>query len=568
MVDKGKAVEILDAVTLNRLNTFEVPHSDSFPSGSCRFSPHSRILTKFDGEKLVSWDLQTGGPVGTILSAVAIGDRFVSATYSTDGKTFAAAYRSLRSEALINVYDLLSKTHKGSYHISKGRLLDPIWAHGDRLRFATKNGGRITIWEAAFTFTHPPAEVASFPTPDSTDDVKEFLFLPTPGPRLALTFKDKVSVWDAETSKFLLESGPIPVSDTIAPPPPSRFRGSSFSSGGRFFASMTDLPEAYVWRESPTGYTLHQRLIFTSVPQALQATRTYLSPNGESVIVQLENTIHLWPTTDQITPPSSIQTGKKRNDNYPFILAFSPNETLAAFVRKEGNVVTVLDLQSGGPQVVIDTGMRAGCLGVAESTVIVVGREGKIVTWSLPAGNDTLNSRVTITNNVQTTMLGISQSALISISPDFSRVAITSLAPRSLLTTLGVYDASTGRRLAVTNITKLQRSLRFTPDGRGIWGVSDGDKVEGWEILQNSESDRARLMSLDRAAAPQAFFPWQSHRGYKVTSDGWVLSPTQKRLLWLPHYWRLDRWDMTWSGRYLGLGYLELPEVVILEFPE
>ena len=567
-VIKRLTVEVLDAVTLNRLNAFKLSHFRNL-SSRCSFSPDTRVLTKIESGTLVSWDLQTGAPVETHLPALDLLSGIFSTTYSPDRKMFAVAYRS-SDGVFINTYDLLSGAHKGPYRISGGRVINLIWTHGDRLRFATTKGGSITIWEVAFTLQHPPAEAASFPAPDGTDDALELLLLLTP-PRLALTFEDKVSVWDLEASKFLLESGPIPVSEAIAPPPPSRFGRSSFSSCGRFFASMTNLPEAYVWRESPTGYTLHQRLVFTGVPRAFQVPRTYLSPSGESIIVHLNNTIHLWPTADQIPHPSSIPTEKKKNGNYPFIRAFSPNETLAAFARMEGSVVTVLDLQSGDPRVVIDTGMRVGCMGVAESTVVVAGKEGRIVTWSLPAGNDTLNSRATITNNIQlqTIMPVISEPKLFSISPDLSRVAISASLPLSHPATQGVYDASTGKCLAEAMSTSNLDLLWFTPDGREIWGLYESGETKGWEILQdNNKPGCAELKALRWASIPQGGYPWWSYCGYGVTDDGWALNSTQKRLLWLPHYWRLGRWDITWSGRYLGLGHPGLPEVVILEFPK
>ena len=92
--------------------------------------------------------------------------------------------------------------------------------------------------------------------------------------------------------------------------------------------------------------------------------------------------------------------------------------------------------------------------------------------------------------------------------------------------------------------------------------------MEGWEILQGQESGDTELRSLGRTECSHKVFPWQLSRSYGATGDGWVLGPTQKRLLWLPRYWRLDKRWMTWSGQYLGLRYRELPEVVILEFPE
>ena len=295
---------------------------------------------------------------------------------------------------------------------------------------------------------------------------------------------------------------------------------------------MTDLPEAYVWRESPNGYTLHQRLVPTITSSYF--LHPFLSPNGESLIVFFNYAIHLFSTTDQNLSPSSIPT-EKRNGNKPFILEVSTDGTLAGFVRSGDNVITVLDLQSGDPRVVIDAGMRVGGLGVAGSAVVIIGAEGRIVTWSLLAENDTQKSRVNIAN-IQTTILAVPlptvQLEPVSVSPDLSLVAIGSSRGRIL----EVYDTPTGRRLAAVSAAGSLQLLRFTPNGGEIWGVYDFDAgVEGWEIPQNRKSDRTELKSLGRTAYQPKGFPWQSHLNYKVADDGWVLSPTQTRLLWLPH---------------------------------
>ena len=71
---------------------------------------------------------------------------------------------------------------------------------------------------------------------------------------------------------------------------------------------------------------------------------------------------------------------------------------------------------------------------------------------------------------------------------------------------------------------------------------------------------------MGTTACPPGVPPWESSRGYRVTDDGWILSPTQKRLLWLPYRWRSTEDQRRWGGRFLGLLLHELPEVVILEF--
>lgn len=66
-----------------------------------------------------------------------------------------------------------------------------------------------------------------------------------------------------------------------------------------------------------------------------------------------------------------------------------------------------------------------------------------------------------------------------------------------------------------------------------------------------------KLQPLGATACPPGAPPWQSSRGYKITHDGWITGPTQQRLLWLPHRWRLFERRRRWSGRFLGLSHNE-----------
>ena len=53
----------------------------------------------------------------------------------------------------------------------------------------------------------------------------------------------------------------------------------SFSPDGRFFACGTIASEIHLWKDSPTGYKLHQKV----KTAGHEVCRTLLSPNGESI---------------------------------------------------------------------------------------------------------------------------------------------------------------------------------------------------------------------------------------------------------------------------------------------
>ena len=213
-------------------------------------------------------------------------------------------------------------------------------------------------------------------------------------------------------------------------------------------------------------------------------------------------------------------------------------------------MVRILDLRSGYLRLTIDTGMEVRCLGVGGDTVVVVDRE-KIVTWSLPGGDGVRT--VTLDGNYLSP----------SLSPDLSRIAASS----EFSSLLSIYDATTGRCLEDTIVIEAS-DVGFTRDGREVWSSSSYSGINGWEIIEGGVSGAMKLKPLKNTLYPSRTFLWDSICGYKVADGGWVLSPTQKRLLWLPHRWREDRREYRlWSGRFLGLSH-RLSEVVILEFLE
>ena len=542
-VTARESIEVLDAVTLNRLAAFK--HCPDH--GHFGFSPDSRSLTLFTPSKLISWDIQTGGCQSEILPKP--GEQFTvaaSSTYSKSGKMVAVAcFLANSSRFKVYTFDLPSRTCLGS--LSTGKLVTPIWTHDEYLRLAIIHPGSITIWEVEFTLKHPPTQVESFPIPDEVVDGKNFLFLPVLH-RLAFTLNDTVQVRDVKASKLLLKSKYSHYSQTY-----------SFSSDGHFFTSAVINGEFHVWKESPAGYALHQQPPFLF--DGLEPP--FLSPNGRSIIFSLGSTINLWHTGDQTFSPPSPPT---EEESY-FLLAFSPNEKSAAFTQSETNVVTILDLPSGNLRLTIDTGMKVKGLGVTEGTVVVVD-EGKIVTWNLPGGGRAFNA--SINDSVWTVMFEGCSFDFLSLSTDLSQIAGLGLHKQGVGYGLGIYDVSTGKLLASTESNWFYQPW-FDRDEREVWTKTDnfggGPQGDGWEIIKGSVSGAMELKPLEETLYPSRTFLWHSILGYQVTDDGWVLSPTRKRLLWLPHRWRSIQEYRLWSRRYLGLSHGQ-SEVVILEFLE
>ncbi|KAF9642938.1 hypothetical protein BDM02DRAFT_3176389 [Thelephora ganbajun] len=547
-------IVILDAMTLERTTTLDYPLDRLSATRLLVFSQNARLLTwcgvLANGSKLISWDLQTGGLVSAIAPEQSTNPH--SLTYSACGTIIAASSLG-NSTFTISIYNVLLGTHTHSHSV-EGRPLEEIWTHGERLRFATIDSGSITTWEVGFASAHAPVRIESLPVPDDFHPSR-FRFHPTSS-RLAFTTGTSTIVWDAQDSKFLLST------DTNG----YEVTSMSLSSDGRFLACKMGKLGIDLWKESPTGYALHRKLISDTG----FFNEVLVSPNGESIIASSGPVIQLWRTTDSITSLSDPSTLTSQKSNNASILAFSPGEALAAVTRMEDKMVTVLDLNSGTMRLTIDTGMEVCAVGVAGSSIVVVG-EGKIVTWNLPVGNPILNPRANVNDSVLTTTfndLPPPDFSIASVSPDLRHIAMVEFHRRRTTEPnhLHLYDIPTGQHLVSVEINSYTHPW-FTSDGREVLCESYWGTMERWKIIEDSGSD-TRLEHLGSSICPPSVLPWQSARGYEVTDDGWVLSPSGKQLLWLPPSWRSNVQDRMWSGRFLWLLDWRLPEPVILELEE
>ena len=575
-VAKSGAVNICDAATLNSLSTFKSPSYIKLQA--LTFSPDGNFLAQFNDGAFVTWDLQTGASVGiTFPEGLDMKHTNFPCTYSMDGRMIAVVYYDRSGNTFIGTHNL-STTHTHLYSVSEGDIIPPIWTNGEVLQFATLEPGDITIWEVDFTLANKPRVVKSFVVPIKITGEKGFkqaLFLPGIC-RLGIVHEAQLFVWDTQGSKFLLNI-------RVYHP-----KEMTFSSNGHFFAcTLGNEEEVHVWREAPAGYTLHQKLVF-SVDHP--STSPLLSPDGGLIIIPLPPTIHLWHTKDPIFPSHPTVNTML----YRFTLGFSPNKTLAAFARQYRDAVIVLDLRSGDPQLVIDTGMEIEHLGLDENTIVVVDKK-KIVSWALAIES----ARANVSDNIQTTTFDLSPLSngqgfiTLFLSPDLSLVVISWHSYIGILASMGIYDVSNGRCLAVarpnlgmlkssstshqlrvTNTSKIEMAECagpfFTPDGHEICCVThqQNSPVYRWQIVDESESGTTRLQPLGMAGCPSVILPWQSSFGYTVTDDGWILSSTQKRLLWLPPRWRSYDQYRIWSGEFLGLRHPQLAEPVIIQFLE
>jgi len=446
---------------------------------------------------------------------------------------------------IISTYNTISGICISSHSVLES-VAGEIWTHGECLQFVTVESGSITIWEASFTSSHAPTEIGSLPTPSNFSS-NALVFLPTLS-RLAFMLPGRVLVWDAQHQKTLLDSGEV--KDPI---------NMSFSPDGCFFVCGTWDSEFHLWKESSDGYLPHQKLLSNQ-----RRVNPVLSPNGEAIISFGGSVLQLFHTTNSPTSLQSISTQAPQHTE-DFLLEFSPNELLVAFTQWSGTTVTVLDVKSGNPLLVIDTGVEVYGMRITESNIIVVG-DKKIVTWDLPVGDLVLNTREDITNSIQTTTFEYSapiERPYVSISPNLNYIAFGDIGS-SKTESLFIYDMHTGKLLAATKQKGCQPG--FTLDGDKVWCATISGEVDQWAIVKDDGSNVIRLEPLGEDEEPLSGFPWHSSCGYQVTDDGWILSSSGKRLLWLPHqWWPVYKIDWRWSRNFLALLHDRLPEIIILE---
>ena len=550
----ARTVDVLDSTTLQRLQSLKPPRGVSTEFRSLIFSPDSRILTctcdddtdsQDGGLCVVRWDLQTGGVASVIrcqgLEQDSMGWR---STYSADGKIIGVSYRCFGFEdSYIFFCDIASGVLMHSHSLDDTSLLSNlIWTHGESLRFATSDATAITTWEVGFSSGGTPTKVEALSTPEGFNKHTVVELLPAPC-RLALVSQDgsRVQVWDARNSRYLLQCTDAEFNPT-----------TSFSPDGRFFACPTFRSDIYLWKESPAGYMLYGILA-----SSIKHPFPLLSRNGESIVVFGGCAIQLWRTKRFTTPPNILTSAPQRTED--FILEFSPDRMLAVAAMWEDNMVTVLDLKSGAPQLTVDANMKVYGLGVVENTVVVVGA-GRAVAWNLPTGDRIPDVCVGLEDSSWTIHLDHPRSNYVfraSISPD-SRYII--LADRGVLQ---IYSASTGERIRGVPVGR--EIHRFSPDGHHVWCADRSGEAEAWRVVGGQKVLEPLKLTVYVEHPPKGY-PWGSYRGYRVTNDWWILDPDGKRLLLLPPPWRSYPVQRVWKEQFLALLHSGLSEPVILEF--
>ena len=555
----SSGIQILDAVTLKPLSiTSPIPivpdgsrQGTGRRSGHLVFSPDGKFLTVWKATlpHIISWDIQTGG----LMSSIKVDENFgtcQSITYSECGTMIGTLFTFL-DICTIKTFNVITGTP-----ISSGSFKErstQVWTHNGCLCFDLLKKGLISILETPFNFEldKPLTIVQSLSTPDNFDSSSEFSFHPTLF-YLAFLNSSTVEVWDLQNLRPLLN----PLQLSVYNP--------TLSPDGLSFA-CTATSKLILWKRSPIGYESYQEIpcisgenldsMFFTIPHSL-----VFSPNGEFVLVHYgSHVVQLFQTETPVPSHSSDSASSSDKHNRNFTLDFSPDETLAVVARHHDKMITVLDLRVDAPQLIINADEEVLAVKVVKNTVLVV-CERKVFTWDIPNGKDAVDYRVDVSHSTWSTTLrsGFFPDAA-SISPDSHWICYASAVPSHL----NVNNLVTGEVIH-QQIDFYPTMTQFTLDNDEVWCYSSNGHVEGgWKIIKEGKFDSAKLVPQE-ANGNLPIHPWQSTCGYGVTDDGWILSPTGKKLFWLPHGWQLGETVKRWSRHYLALLYGGLPEPIII----
>ena len=510
-----------------------------------RREPHEPSVIVGQGVFVVTWGLQTGSVISAIERERSDAEVLEKPriTYSMDGTMVAVLSRHHAGGPIISTFDVISGVHVHDIdcHQLCSSSLYHIWAHGESILFVTSEPTRINIWEVGFVPGATPMQVETLPGPDDVAHVIHFEFLPV-SYRAVFIYSNRILVWDARGSQPLLHHV------DINPHPPI-----TFSADGRFFACSTTESGTYLWKESPTGYILHGKLSPYGKP--------LLSPTGKSLITFGGHMVRSWHMSSFPVTPSSTSVQPPQQPEI-FVLDFLPRMSLAAVARQNDNEVIAIDLMSGVPRWTINTPMAVYGLRVIGNTVAVIG-DRKAVTWKLLGGNILPDTRIGAEDSTQIINFGNGDNNAVlaaSISTDFQYVVLAKHDVEEEEEFLDVYCTSTGRNLRV-NVWAL--ALWFPPGGHDISCVVADTEAYVFKVTRDALYRTESVVDIENGSLG---CPWGSSRGYKVTSDGWILGLDGKRLLMLPPPWRSGASRRVWNGQFLALLHAALPEPVIIEF--
>ena len=460
-------------------------------------------------------------------------------------------------------YDALSATQlcQGDIPTSGETWSVACWIYKDTLQFAvdlnTYGKLLINIYELQPTSSLPLHLLSSFPLLPQSG---EFSFSPVSF-HASFATDQEVIILDVQASRPLLQTK----FDTIIPP-------GEFSPNGNFFALCGQGEKVYVWKNTPTGYTL-----WGSFRARSQIITPFWSPLSASLLCWSPLGIQLFYPDNSIDPLSNVKIQLNfRNETH--IVACLTDGVHIATAKKQNNIITVLNYHSGTLLQSINTDMQIHDIKTIDDTIFVVDIH-KLASWKLGSGGTTHSHYGTWRVAVdEVSALEINQDYSV-LSHDCSQIAFTAQ------DRIFLYCVETQEILKSIKWEHDLLDMQFSPDNCELWLTSVTpsagdhhffmklDTAVDWAIMEESlysqETDSTWEWFQGEGVDIQA---WSTklaspHGCYAGIGSQWVTDSEGSKLLWLPPNWRIIKeWDMRWNNSFLTLLHYHHPGPIIIDF--
>ena len=510
-------IEIRNQLTLELLAVLLYPELSLTYWSYLAYSPDGRSLACVLPNRLVIWDIQTGGVVQSVRSWM----KKLDPVWSFDGRTIAAVFETF----VVKAYDVASGAQLFETESEEGIL--HLWACGESFRILTKSGRKQKISEIGPTgeislqsseVKHPPYAYRA-PLSNSTRSIYASVTGNTHH-LLSYTRDERYGfariLSDGEETGF-----------------------ACLSSDGSHLATSLRIGFS-IWKYTSGSFVLFGEYSLSHLPD-FDWTQIHLefSPNSTSILSLHRRILQVWRLD---TPPATLKARRQH-------AAISRSGRHVATARESQTTVTIIDLHSQVPLQRIDTGEQIEGLAITGNVLLVAISE-KVVGWLLTeegrVSNVAENKMADQGNSIWTAILPIlplrrpkplcfaAKGGVGFVGPEYG--------------TLFIYDTETGDDLGLT----------YQPQSFGLpwfsfYGTAD---CREYHYLRHNGTPQ------DHAPAKDGWLMSHTTPG----KEGWVIDPEGRHRFWVPVEWRTLWHNENWHHDITTLFIGTTGQLIMIKF--
>ncbi|KAF9652211.1 hypothetical protein BDM02DRAFT_3161863 [Thelephora ganbajun] len=516
------AVEIRDSLSLELLSTlkFTEPTSDGCEN-PLAYSTDGRSIASLSDSSLVTWDIQTGGPVNEIYHDCADSTSLV---WSLDGSTIDIVERESQwtDTYVVYAYNVAS----GAAH-SPGKLKSTeephLWAYSTSFRIMTtehtSRGCTINIFEVGSNLTR----IESFYIGSWGEHRRIKSFSQTTH-RISSSVSSNLIILDIQDSRCLLEER-------------GGFDSDCFSSNGSLFAASWEW-DIQVWKYTSDRYVKWRKFSIRDFTFGLDFLR--FSPTSSSLLGHVSGILKLWRLD---SPPINA-----RPDGRMRLIGPSLRNAYIVAGHLGDSTVTITNFLPQTLPCVIDTGMVIETLAVTGNILLVLDGD-TIAAWRLTEEgvvDGVLADGKTVHDNRIWTVSVSNQPGLY--------VGDQTVAIKQGGNDIHAYHQETGEVLK-----RVRKISRLFPR---LWGT----RLNAMGRLhQHQWASQQNALTYFRERGWSTLSEGNGPVSLNTLREGWVKDPEGKHLLWLPVRWRMPLFVAARSCTVLGFVF-DVSRGVVIKF--